>query len=795
MVVLKKYYAIRITALFILLWGIFCIKAIFAPSEIEFIGNLFDGIRIVEPVRIKILSSSKDILSNTRVYRLDLLGHEHELMLYSENSGIYKENHKYWRDIIIKTKTNHINDIVAEVWIGSNRVHLPATHPFVSPLQYSDSEWTEIRYINGNLDSPETIIPLFSRLLNYRGDGYFLKMSLFFAILAIAIAWLTSAYVRMSSRSIDLDYISVILCSVLVIKMIVGHFPVTILFPVVIDFLIIFMVTIYVTVLNDNCIVVTQPMRGLGRISILRLLTVTILVVVFSATTLLYFFHREATLDEGKYLIRGYWYIHGDMKPYSPMDGNWYAPVYFILIGLWQHFIELFTMNSLLSNRLFSFVLTIVNTLFIIKLFKKSGIGEKWTYIGMFLYITIPFGGLMYNYTHPTVFINTLLLALALLVLQSDEYSTANIAVGSGVLYVLLFFTRKNTILIIPWIFIFQIFYSKERLKSFLLTALVYFILSFAILSAFPSKLSYVMVSLPKIKNIVYSLGILDQDSIPGPKNIIRDSVPGWNPRDRINFLKSVQLRFWSFSNRYYLIDSLLCFFALVLPKNNNKEGRYAVYTGVVFIISAVLHAIGATIPANVFGYMHYFFSYGIIAATFGLKSMYEIFSTKGLERNRILLSVLLIHTLLFFSRSIYKEYVSPYAAHHQESIKAFQRRLSEYNIYDEKILVIDTNHYIATLATHFAGGVPEAASLNLPYSHKKVRAPYVDSGRKEFEERNYWSDEIMRSWIQKEKSIIVLYNEDKYAPHWGQLIEEYFQHADMFYFPDIGWYSIYTRN
>ena len=77
-----------------------------------------------------------------------------------------------------------------------------------------------------------------------------------------------------------------------------------------------------------------------------------------------YFMHREATLDEGKYLIRGYWYVKGILKPYSRFDGNWYAPIFFFLIGTWQVLIEAFTSNSLFLIRLFPVLLIVINNIF-----------------------------------------------------------------------------------------------------------------------------------------------------------------------------------------------------------------------------------------------------------------------------------------------------------------------------------------------------------------------------------------------------------------------------------------------
>src|SRR5688572_11519180 len=75
-------------------------------------------------------------------------------------------------------------------------------------------------------------------------------------------------------------------------------------------------------------------MASRDRQASLVLLTLTILGYVGMTTYAV--INGRTWIDEVSYVIKSWWYVTGQVQPYSDQDATWYMPLYFYQLGLAQ---------------------------------------------------------------------------------------------------------------------------------------------------------------------------------------------------------------------------------------------------------------------------------------------------------------------------------------------------------------------------------------------------------------------------------------------------------------------------
>lgn len=755
------------------------IKSLLTPLDNSTVQSLFDGLRIVDKISITFRGATDEELSMVTINRIRLNGDEEPIWLEKGKDATYNDSLHYIRDIRFLIPASLVRDGVVHI---GKKVYRLAEHHDDSSAKI-ENELLYFTLTDTNFPSTTSAMPGFSSIINFKGDLFFFSANLLLALLYYCILFI---FRKWDIYWFDLFSLTIVVLSILMFKMLIAHYNLVSLFIVFVD------LAIFLGAYSICLVSCGNSQKSTLTTEKSYFWVLLIIVVIFLFQNQFYFFHRESTLDEGKYLIRGYWYVKGLLQPYSRFDGNSYPPVYFFVIGLWQTLIERFLPLNLLTIRLLPLLLIFFNTALIVVIIKKITKSLLWTIVALFLYTLAPFAGVLYNYSHPIVYVNTLLLLAFCGYLYMEKLPAwGNILLYSS-LYVVLFFTRRNMVLILPWVFLFQVAFSKTRVVIALGTVIMSSLGVAAVFLLFPIKLLYNYAGLPVIGKILFKLDILKVEDIPGGRGTTRGVTPTWE-YSKDPFWMIWRHKLWSYSNRYFLIFSMLNTFSIWLANTNNSVKKYALASGTIFLASALLHAVGSPYPANVFSYVHYAFSLGIIGATLGLKLMIELFETEK-SRQRLFALILISHVLFFFSRSVYRYYVAPEKAHHLQSIVRLSNTLEKYSLQDEDILIIDSYRYIAQMAVHYAGGKPEPATLNLPFAHAQPRDPDVPVPEEKYRERNRWSDEMMQRWIEDEKQLVVLYNDDKYAPVWKPVIEQHFGNRELFYFPYIGWYTIYSR-
>ncbi len=767
----------------VFLFLILFLKSLLAPLNNQTIQSLLDGLRITDPVQVIFKNASKEEISRVVISRVRVNNDEEKVWLSWDNEATYTDRFHYIRELSFTIPVSLIQK--GTVRIGKTIYKLSEFIPDDKNSVAKHNKLSSFTINSTNLSTKRSIIPVFNSLLNYKGDIYLLFGNILLTVFFFFVYILLKDKL---SQCCDWYSISLFWMSFLVFKMLITHYDINLLFLIIID-LIIF--------LSSYCLYNSlSEIQYINSVNLdnkdINILAIGAIILLFIVQNQFYFFHRESTLDEGKYLIRGYWYLKNILQPYSKYDGNFYPPVYFVTIGFWQVMLERFFPLNLVIVRLFSVALIVLNVFLITKIIKRITKSIFWTIFAIFLYNLAPFAGVLYNYAHPIILVNTLLLLAFYGYLNLDRMVPVLNILFYSILYILLFFTRRNMILILPWVFIFQLVFTKKRFTVLVGTVIVSLLGIVLVFLLFPIKLLYNYANLPVIGKLLYKFDLLTREGVPGGTNIKYGNIPTWD-MSTDPFWMRWRHKLWSYSNRYFLIFSMLNTFAVWLANTNNIVKKYAVASGTIFIASALLHAIGSPAPSNVFSYVHYTFSIGIIGATLGLKLTIDLFESKK-NKEKLFTFILLVHVFFFFSRSVYRYYVAPYQAHHQQSIVQFSNELKKYSLSKENILVIDSYRYIAQMAVHYAGGNPEPATLNLPFAHSQPRFPSTPVPEEKYRERNRWSDEIMRRWIETEKNIVILYNDDKYATVWKPEMEKYFNNKELFYFPYIGWYTIYSR-
>ena len=214
-------------------------------------------------------------------------------------------------------------------------------------------------------------------------------------------------------------------------------------------------------------------------------------------------FTLDTWMDEGKYLMKGYWYLTGRLPPYSTLDPTFYMPLSFYTVGAmeWLFGIGYLPGRALMVLFAIGCLVLVYRTGTLIGRSRLAGVGATVLVVGYPVTLTY------FATATPYAMVSFLSLALSLVVLAVSARRIAYAA--SGVILWALLFTRPDMlpIAMIPtgWALLIE---PGRRLECLAIAFLTFLAASFATLALFGHGLLDVVLDVPGLSHIATAMGV-----------------------------------------------------------------------------------------------------------------------------------------------------------------------------------------------------------------------------------------------------------------------------------------------
>ncbi|MEP1577712.1 MAG: hypothetical protein ABJL33_15235 [Hyphomicrobiales bacterium] len=362
-----------------------------------------------------------------------------------------------------------------------------------------------------------------------------------------------------------------------------------------------------------------------------RNLAIISAVLVFTFWAMWTFFavvNQGSWLDETNYFLKSWWYITGQVEPYSARDGTWYLPLYFYNLGLWQ----LLFGHDMFVVRLNSVALTLLNIFLLMILLRRFGVSAL-AYAPVLLVFAVNEQSMFYFSSATAYALAVTLQLIALNIAFSPSIGNGPVRdslapLAFGLALTMLYFHRINLVpMIAVSICIIWVSAGKARWR-YLFTFAALFILVWAILvSVWGKEFAYQSIRLPVLTNYLMEMGLVP-DLYP---NAFKYSVQMYyeKPVSFFDMLSRISnwadIRDWFF---YFHLPAIIAAgFALVSSLVPTIRRRFLIILFLVlFVANSLYSAIGGTLQCSICGqaYMNYTDYLAAIALGLSIQSVAE---------------------------------------------------------------------------------------------------------------------------------------------------------------------------
>jgi len=512
-----------------------------------------------------------------------------------------------------------------------------------------------------------------------------------------------------------------------------------------------------------------------------------LVVILFLVQGILGVLYNDSWLDEGKYLLKSYYYTTGEIQPYSGDDKTGYMPFYFYLLGYWQMIFGF----SHVSGRFLSLFLTMINLFLLFGILKKETNSKFWALLGPLFVVLHPFVMFYYTTATPYAMVSTFVL-LTVFVINKEYKNIWNKALLLGILYFLIYFTRRNMILFIVPVFIFQIITMKKK-RTIFLTISIFLLLSVSAFSLWGNGLANIAKSLPIVTPLIKKLIAIFQNGdikIPSlytysrPYSLVNN---GW----RASFHGLINSGI-----RIYLIPLLFSIAAIIEwgRFRSHELKKYAIL-GSLYIFLFVFHWYPTIFYCNgcIRPYGSYFYYIGIIVVIGYLSYKHKEKIKTGTIKCIFITLVFSITIMNMYSIGKDRLY---YFSHPSRSyiskVKNVADVMDRY-FPDNSAYIPLGGLYYTVHAGMYSDNRPEITMINQYHSYKSLNStitvPMEEIIRQD-KEVFFWNDDLMLYWIRTKYDYFVVGDgifTDKFLPE----IELYFTKVHELSLPKqkIGFY------
>ncbi len=488
-------------------------------------------------------------------------------------------------------------------------------------------------------------------------------------------------------------------------------------------------------------------------------------------------FTLDTWMDEGKYLMKGYWYLTGQLQPYSVLDPTWYMPIPFYSVG-WME--RLFGVGYLPGRALAMFF---AMACLILAYLTGSRIGHSRLagVSAVVLIVGYPVTLTYFATATPYALVSCLSLALVFSLLEIKSRRLAYAV--SGVLLWALLFTRPNMlpIAMIPtgWALLIE---RERKIECLSIAFLTFLAASAGTVWYFGQGLLDVILETPGLSQIMTALGV--------PPSPISKVLPlTTSPLDPILPLSDVPTYFNRYFFKPYLAVSLITLAAIVFRISSawrDPSARQIKPIDLIlgyFWITVVLHyllslsyCVDCIIP-----YTNYFLPVGALGASALLGDLQR--TTRGVKLSHLAFGTLSVAAVAMHVFPSFPTLLRPTSDSVRVAATALSSQLQPLLPAASRVLVL-SDRVEATQAVWLAGGVVEPRSFYLPstYRQPKPELSQVDRDRVEsvMWDANLWSEGSMRRALSRQFDTVLVERRATYGATLTKTISEGIPFGDL---------------
>jgi hypothetical protein len=484
----------------------------------------------------------------------------------------------------------------------------------------------------------------------------------------------------------------------------------------------------------------------------LAMLVVLVLLAIgqlgFNAVTL------DTWMDEGKYLMKGLWYVTGQVPPYSDIDPTFYMPLFFYEVGIAQWLFGV----GYLPGRLLMVACSIGCLALVYLLGKRIGGSRLAGVAAAAILVGQPVTLTYFATATPYAIVSflSLLMIFALLTVKSRPLAFAL----SGLILWALFFNRQNMlpIAMLPagWALLFE---RRRKVECLAIAVVVFCLASAVTLWVFGRGLFDVVLETPGLSEIARVLGV-------PPAPTVRIVPLTTSPLDPVFTAGDVIGYFRSYFIRPYGAVTLLTLLALalraILSWRNPSERRiepidlilvyFWVMTFIHFFFS-LSYCVDCITP-----YTNYFLPVGVLAAAVLVRDASRILPLR--RPAAAVLGGVLVVAVLTRIFPAFPSLLRPGADGTRPLAEKLAVQLRPVLPQGGKVAVLGDNVALAQ-AVWLAGGVVESRTVYLPTTFRDPKPELSAAAREEAEgllwQAGLWDASRLRRAVTEDYRVLLV--------------------------------------
>jgi hypothetical protein len=478
----------------------------------------------------------------------------------------------------------------------------------------------------------------------------------------------------------------------------------------------------------------------------------------------------DTWMDEGKYLMKGYWYMTGQLAAYSAVDPTLYMPFSFYTVGT----MELLFGAGYLPGRalmvLFAFGCLVLVYLAGVRIGRSrlAGVGATVLVVGYPVTLTY------FATATPYAMVSCLSLALIYILRTTGSRRVAYAA--SGAILWALVFTRPDMLpfAMIPtgWALLIE---PSRKLECLAIAFLAFLAASLVTLWIFGQGLLDVILDVPGLAQIAMALGIP-----PAPvTNILPLTI---SPLDPVLSLGEVPVYFNRYFFQPYLAVSMITLAMIGLRISSawrESSERHVKPIDLIlayFWITAILHyLLSLSYCINcIAGYANYFVPVGALAVAALLAEISRL--TRGSRPTWAAFGCVCIIAAAMQAFPFYPTILRPESDSDnvRKAATALSLQLRPHLSATDRVLVL-CDRVEAAQAVWLAGGVIEPRSMYLPITFREPKPGLPKDQRDKIEavawEAGFWSEDTMRRALAQKYRTLMVERRDNYGDPLGRTV------------------------
>jgi len=488
-------------------------------------------------------------------------------------------------------------------------------------------------------------------------------------------------------------------------------------------------------------------------------------------------FTLDTWMDEGKYLMKGYWYLTGQVPPYSPIDPTFYMPLPFYSVGAMEWLFGI----GYLPGRALAIFFAIACLVLVYLTGARIGHSRLAGAGAAVLVAGYPVTLTYFATATPYAMVSFLSLALILVLLAVRARRIAWAA--SGIILWALLFTRPNMlpIAMIPagWALLIE---PRGKIECLTIAFLTFLAASLATLWIFGHGLLEVVLDVPGLSQIAALLG-----APPAPISKILPLTV--SPLDPVLSLRQVPTIFYLYFFRPYFAVSAITLAVIALRifaawrEPDERRVKPIDLILIYFWITAVLHyllslsyCVDCIIP-----YTNYFLPVGALGVAALLGEVSRL--THGSRSTLAVFTCVCVVAVVMHASPSFPTLLRPNTEKVQTAATELAAQLRPNLPETGRVLVL-SDRVEAAQAVWLAGGVIEARSLYLPTNFREPRPGVTPEERARIDaitwEAGFWNEDNMRRALDRDYRTLLVERRASYGDALGRTVRDGIPFGDV---------------